>query len=234
MTESPVALVTGTRKGIGRFLAEHLLACGYVVEGCSRQEPGWSAAGFTHHCADVTDEAQVKQMMGSIQRRHRRLDVVVNNAGIASMNHVLLTPVSTIESLFRTNLLGTALICREAVKLMRARRFGRIVNMGSVAVPLELEGEAIYAATKSAVVTYSRILAREVAPFGITCNVVGPSPVDTDLIRSVPAEKLDEIVQRLATRQFGTPEDVANVVDFFIRPASSAITGQVIYLGGVS
>jgi 3-oxoacyl-[acyl-carrier protein] reductase len=233
VTEQPVALITGTRKGIGRHLAEHLLVCGYRVEGCSRQDADWSADGYTHHCADVGDEAQVKQMVSSIQRRHGRLDVLINNAGIAAMNHVLLTPASTIEQLFRTNLLGTALVCREAAKIMRRRHYGRIVNMGSVAVPLELEGEAIYAASKSAVVTYTKILARELAEFGITCNVVGPTPIETDLIRSVPAEKLEGIAQRLAIKRMGAFEDVTNVIDFFLRPESSAITGQVIYLGGV-
>lgn len=232
MTEQPVALVTGTRKGIGRHLAEFLLARGYRVEGCSRGPAEWEAEGYTHHCADVGDEAQVQQMMGAIRRQRRRLDVLINNAGIAAMNHVLLTPAATIEQLLRTNIVGTALVCREAAKIMRQRRYGRIVNLGSVAVPLELEGEAIYAASKAAVVTYTRILARELAEFGITANVVGPSPIATDLIRGVPAEKLDALAQRLTVKRFGTLDDVANVVEFFIRPESSAITGQVIYLGG--
>lgn len=228
----PVALITGTRTGIGRHLAHHLLESGYLVEGCSRGAAEWTADGYTHHLADVADEAAVKRMVTSIQRRQGRLDVLINNAGIASMNHALLMPTAKVEELFRTNLLGTALLCREAAKLMRRRTYGRIVNFGTIAVPLELEGEAIYAATKSAVLTYTRILARELAEFGITCNVVGPTPIETDLIRSVPREKLDAILDRLAIKRFGTMEDVANVVEFFLRPESNAITGQVIYLGG--
>ncbi|MGL4650069.1 MAG: SDR family NAD(P)-dependent oxidoreductase [Caldilineaceae bacterium] len=234
--DRPVALVTGSRTGIGRHLAEHLLRAGYLVEGCSRSAAAWGddwePTRYVHHLLDVGDEAQVKAMMSDIQRRRGRLDVAINNAGIASMNHALLTPATTMEGLLRTNLLGTALVCREAAKLMRRRHFGRIINMGTIAVPLELEGEAIYAATKSAVVTYTRIFAREVAEFGITCNVIGPTPVETDLVRSVPREKLQAILDRLAIHRFGTMDDVANVVDFFLRPESSAITGQVIYLGG--
>jgi len=99
---------------------------------------------------------------------------------------------------------------------------------------LLLEGEAIYAASKSAVVTFSQILARELAEFGITCNVVAPAPMETDLIRNVPPEKIDAIVNRLAIKRLGRFEDVANVIDFFVKPESGYVTGQVIYLGGIS
>jgi 3-oxoacyl-[acyl-carrier protein] reductase len=100
-------------------------------------------------------------------------------------------------------------------------------------VPLHLEGEAIYAASKSAVITFTQILAREVASYGITANVVAPTPIETDLIRSVPPEKIAAITARLAVKRLGRFEDVANVIDFFIRPESDYVTGQVITLGGV-
>lgn len=200
--------------------------------GCSRQPSDLSHPQYSHHLVDVADEGQVRTMMSHIQREHGRLDVVINNAGIASMNHALLTPAASVEQVMRTNVLGSFVVCREAAKLMRRAGRGRIVNMGSVAVPLLLEGEAVYAASKSAVVTFSRILAREVAPWGITCNVVGPSPIDTDLIRGVPAEKLAALQGRLPVREPGRPEDVAHVVDFLVHPDSGQITGQVIYLGG--
>lgn len=98
---------------------------------------------------------------------------------------------------------------------------------------LRLAGQAVYAASKSAVVNLSEIMARELAEFGITVNVVGPTPIATDMIRGVPQEKLDRLVASMPIQRLGTFEDVANVVDFFLRPESSAITGQVIYLGGV-
>lgn len=96
-----------------------------------------------------------------------------------------------------------------------------------------LEGEAIYAASKSAVETLTRVMGRELGPFGITVNAIGPSPINTNLIRNVPAQNIQAIVDRLAIKRLGTPQDVFNVVDFFIRPESGYITGQVIYLGGV-
>jgi 3-oxoacyl-[acyl-carrier protein] reductase len=188
---------------------------------------------YAHHCLDVADEAQVRALISSIRKRHGRLDILVNNAGVASMNHVLLTPATTAERIMSTNFRGVFLMCREAAKLMQRRRYGRIVNVSSIAVPMRLEGESIYAASKSAVETFSRILARELGGSGITCNVVAPTPIETDLIRGVPNEKIDAIVERLAIKRLGRFEDVANVVDFFVKPESEYITGQVIYLGGV-
>jgi len=233
MTDATVVLITGARKGIGRMLVEHFLARGALVEGCSREAGDRETAGYTHHRADVGDEAGVKAVMSSIQRRHGRLDVLVNNAGIASMNHAILTPASMVERIMRTNFTGTFLVSREAAKLMMRRKYGRIVNMSTVAVPMRLAGEAAYAASKAAVETLTRVLAHELGELGITCNAVGPTPIETDLIRGVPKKKIDEIVAALAVKRLGRFEDVANVVDFFVRPESGYVTGQVVYLGGV-
>jgi 3-oxoacyl-[acyl-carrier protein] reductase len=233
MADREVVLITGTRKGIGRHLAEHFVRKGALVEGCSREAPDWELDNYTHHRVDVADESQVKAMLGSIQRRHGRLDIAINNAGIASMNHSLLTPAATVDRIMSTNFRGTFLVCRESAKLMKRHRYGRIVNLGTIAAPMRLEGEAIYAASKQAVVMLTQVLARELADFGITCNAVGPTPIETDLIRAVPPEKIQRIVDNLAIKRLGRLEDVANVIDFFVKPESDYITGQVIYLGGV-
>lgn len=233
MEDRPVVLITGARKGIGRYLAEHFVRKGVLVEGCSREAPDWELESYYHHKVDVTDETQVRQMLSSIQKRHGRLDIAINNAGIASMNLALLTPGVTVDRILGTNFVGTFLVSRESAKLMRRRHFGRIVNFTTIAVPMVLKGESIYAASKSAVETYTRILARELAPLGITCNTVGPGPVETDLLRGVPDDKIAEILDGLAIKRMCRLEDVANVIDFFVRPESDYVTGQVIYLGGV-
>jgi len=233
MSDLKTMLVTGTRKGIGRFLCEHYLAEGWRVIGCSRDASDLDHPNYSHFRLDVSDEAAVVGMLRSISKTEKRLDVLINNAGIASMNHVMLTPKSTMDRIFATNVYGTFLFCREAAKLMGRRKFGRIVNFATVATPLKLEGEAVYAASKAAVVSLTEVLAREMAPFGITVNAVGPTPVPTDLVGSVPEAKMTALIARQAIPRYGEMRDVLNVIDFFIRPESDFVTGQTLYLGGV-
>jgi len=233
MSKKSVMLITGTRKGIGRYLVEYYVSKGYQVIGCSRSDVDYELEHYHHFCFDVADEGNVKQMFAEIRKQYGKLDVLINNAGIASMNHVLLTPIKTVNKILQTNVVGTFLFCREAAKLMQKRRFGRIINFATVAIPLKLEGEAIYASSKAAVVTLTEILARELSNMGITVNAVGPAPIKTDLIRSVPQEKMVALLDRQAIRRFGEFRDISNVINFFIRPESDFVTGQVIYLGGV-
>jgi 3-oxoacyl-[acyl-carrier protein] reductase len=231
--DQPVTIITGTRKGIGKFLVEYYVRQGHYVIGCSRGKIDWSLENYEHHIADVADEVAVKRLFSAVRKKQGRLDHLINNAGIASMNHCLLTPLATIHNVMNANFVGTFLCCREAAKLMQRRRYGRIVNLSSVAVPLKLEGEAIYVASKAAIVSLTQVLARELADLGITVNAVGPTPVDTDLIRSVPKEKMERLVERLAIPRLGTFADIANVIDFFLNRKSDFVTGQCLYLGGV-
>jgi 3-oxoacyl-[acyl-carrier protein] reductase len=141
--------------------------------------------------------------------------------------------MAVVNQIMKTNFMGTFLFCREAARLMQPRRYGRIVNFATVAVPLKLEGEAVYAASKAAVISLTQILAREFADFGVTVNAIGPTPIRTDLIRGVPPKKLDALIERQAIKRYGEPRDVIQVIDFFVQPASDFVTGQVIFLGGV-
>jgi 3-oxoacyl-[acyl-carrier protein] reductase len=234
MSDAPVTLITGARKGIGRFLAERYVKQGHHVIGCSRKDADFKAKGYTHHLVDVTDEAAATQMFAAIAKEFGRLDNLISNAGIAAMNHAVLTPMKTVNDVLSTNVAGTFLFAREAARLMQKKKYGRIVNFTSVAVPLALEGEAIYAASKAAVASLTEILARELAPMGITVNAVGPTPVETDLVRNVPKDKMDALLKRQALPRMGTMDDVANVVDFYLSRESGFVTGQVLYLGGVS
>jgi 3-oxoacyl-[acyl-carrier protein] reductase len=227
----PVTVITGTRKGIGRSLAHHYAAKGHLVVGCSRGPVEWSLESYEHVQLDVADEASVEMLFRRL-RGHGRLDHLINNAGIGHLNHSLLTPASAMTKILATNVLGSFLFCREAARLMQRRRYGRIVNFTSAAVPLKLDGEAAYATSKAAVVTLTEVLAREFAPLGITVNAIGPGLVATDLIAGLPDDKIDRVLAKHAIPRLATLQDVANVVDFLIAPESEIVTGQTIYLAG--
>src|SRR5579864_305026 len=227
-------VISGARKGIGRFLCEHYLASGWRVIGCSRNDSDLQHPNYCHVQLDISDESAVTRMMLGIGTSHGRLDALLNNAGVASMNHFLLTPGKTAQKLMQTNYLGTFLLSREAARLMRAHKSGRIINFSSVAAPLNLEGEAAYAASKAAVGKLTEVLARELAAFNITVNAVGPGPIATDLIRNVPKGKIEQLLARQPFRIMSQLADVSNVTDFFLKSESDCITGQTIFLGGVS
>lgn len=231
-SDARVTLITGASRGLGAFLAEHLLAQGDVVFGCARGEAALVHDRYTHLQADVTDEEQVRQLFRSIRAQAGRLDVLINNAGTASMNPIALMPVASARKLLKLNFLATFMLTQAAFRLLRSSKAGRVVNVSTVAVPLQLEGEAVYAATKSAVETFTKIAAKEFGKFNITCNAVGPSPIQTRLLENVPQVKLNKLIAEQAIPRWAEPADVANVVDFFLRPESGMITGQVVYLGG--
>jgi len=231
---APVTLITGASRGIGQAFVEHFLNAGHRVIGCSRSASHQQHPDYRHFCLDVADEKAVLAMMRKIRRELGGVDNLINNAGVATMNHVLLTPMESVRNVFSTNVFGAFLLCREAAKQMMRKRSGRIVSLTTIAVPFSLEGEAAYAASKAAVETLTKVLARELAEHRITVNAVGPTPIATRLIRDVPEEKIRRLVQRQAIPRLGTMEDVINVVDFFLRPESDFVTGQILYLGGVS
>lgn len=227
-------LITGTRKGIGRELSRYYLRKGFIILGCSRGKVDIKHKNYLHYSLDVAEEKAVVEMVRDIVKRFDKIDVLINNAGIASMNHIALTPYESVKSIFDTNFLGTFLFIREVSKVMVRQKYGRIVNFTTVAVPLRLEGEAVYAASKSAVETLTQIAAKELGKFGITVNAIGPAPIQTDLTKNVPQKKIDALLERQTIRRFSEVRDIANVIDFFIGEKSDFITGQVIYLGGIN
>jgi 3-oxoacyl-[acyl-carrier protein] reductase len=225
-------LVSGASRGLGLALVEHLLEGGHDVIGCARSAAALSHDRYAHVVTDVTSEPDVDRLFHDVRQRFGALDVLINNAGWGSMLPVALTPVDTARRIVDANFLSTFMMTRAALRLLRRSASGRIVNVSSIAAPLRLEGEAVYAAAKSAIETFTRVTAKEVGAWGITCNAVGPSPIRTRLIAGVPEGKLQALIDRQAIRSWAEPQDVVNVVDFFVRPESRMITGQIVYLGG--
>lgn len=231
---SDLAFITGTRKGIGRAITEHLLSKGWIVAGCSRRNTDLKHENYHHFNLDVSDESAVIETLKKVKKTIQPIKVLINNAGIASMNHLLLTPLKSYEDIFKTNVQGTFLMLRETAKQMSRSGGGRIINFTSVANPLNLEGEAIYAASKAAVESLTKTAAKELSGMDITVNAIGPTPIETDLIKLVPKEKIEDLVKQQSIQRLGTYEDILNTVDFFIKPESNFITGQILYLGGVN
>ena len=232
-SKKKIILITGSSKGIGYYLTKYYIKKNCLVVGCSRAKNNFKNKNYYHYTLDISDENKVVKMFKDIRVKFKKLDVLINNAGVASMNHSLLTPMTTVKKILNTNIEGTFLMSREASKIMQYNKSGRIVNFSSVAAPLNLEGEAIYAASKSAVVSLTKTLAKELGEFGITVNAIGPTPVKTDLIKNVPKKKIDELIKKQSIKRYGTFDDICNISDFLIKEESNFITGQIIYMGGL-
>ncbi|PKK89554.1 MAG: oxidoreductase [Candidatus Wallbacteria bacterium HGW-Wallbacteria-1] len=225
--------ITGTSKGIGRALALHYLNMNMEVAGFARSESSIEHENYRHFRADVSVEAEVISAVRDALDLMPSPWALINNAGVARMNHLLLTTGSSFKSIVDLNLCGTFLFSREVARAMVRSRKGRIINMSTIAAPLTLAGEGAYVASKAGVEALTRTMARELAPHGITVNCLGPCPVETDMIRGIPDDKMKELLARQAIPAFATVDDVAAAVDFYMSPTSSMITGQTLYLGGV-
>lgn len=225
-------LVTGCSRGIGLALCEHYLERGMNVIGVARTLTEIKHDRFLFLELDITNEAAVQSQLSVGIKHFGGLDALINNAGRASMNHTLLTPVSMMEHLFEVNCKGAFLVTREAVKALRKSSSPRIINFSTIAVPLRLEGEAMYGASKSYIEYLTKVWAKEFSAWKITVNCVAPGPVATDLIKNVPTEKIEHILRQQIIPRRCEFADIFNVVDFFLQKESEMISGQVIQLGG--
>lgn len=222
-------LLTGSSRGIGFGIANHFLARGDVVCGCSRSESSLDSPQYHHTRLDVSDEKAVRAWVSSVAKQFGRIDTAVCNAGIVKSALMMsVTPASILDQFVATHVRGVFLVCREVSKVMIRQKSGRIVTLSSPAVAWHLKGAAAYAATKAAVEEMTRVLARELAPAGVTCNVVRPGLVLTDPARAMGDEWAEWLLDQQTIRRTVTIEEICNVIEFFASPESSAITGQTL------
>ena len=236
-----VFIISGSSRGIGKALSEHYLGCGDIVVGCARSTSDIAHKNYRHFILDINDEKAVVAMVRAVKKEFGKIDICLNNAGMASMNHILTTSYESAKTLVDVNFLGTFLLSREVAKAMisakisnkNSAKSGVIINFSSVAAPLCLEGEAIYAASKAACESLTKTMAKELASYSIRVNAIALAPVQTDLIKAVPKDKIKALLEQQAIKRFGEFGDIINVIDFFISQKSDFITGQIITLGGV-
>lgn len=240
-----VALITGASRGIGRACAVRLAADGYSVvinyshseaEALAALEEIRAAGGDGMICkADVSNPEEVREMVTLVDKTYGQIDLLVNNAGVVKDEYLLMMNPDTLDKCLSLNVKGY-FFCAQAValKMFRKKR-GVILNMSSVSGELALAGQSVYSATKGAVNSMTRVLAKELSPKGIRVNAIAPGFIETDMIRALPEEKKAEYLANIPLRRFGKAEEVAAAVSALASDAFSYMTGQIVTLdGGIS
>ena len=229
----PSAFITGTSAGLGQAIAVKLLTQGWRVHGFSRQITEISHPNFIGYKVDITQDIEVQKTVALALHSEPAVDLLINNAGAASMNVLLLTPSKVAENLMRVNYLG-AFHCLQAVgKQMVRQRRGLIINVTTVAVPLALEGEAAYVASKAALDALTKVAGKELKTHGVTVIGLGFGPIPTKLTRTVEGTKLQQLNAAIG-RPHGTSLSDATEFIFEAIQKKNLVPGSISYLGKVS
>ncbi len=243
MTDARIAVVTGGAMGIGAEVCTRLAKAGHVVcvadrdsaaaQATARQlrEQGGSATAFA---LDVADPESVARAFAQVDAAHGRCDVLVNCAGVAKVFPFLEFPLDNFVETMAVNVTGTLLCSQHAARLMLRRRWGRIVNIASVAGMRAVgSGRTAYGTSKGAVIALTRQMAVELAEYGITANAVAPGPVDTPMTRALHTERFREAYSRaIPMNRYGSTGEVASAVLYLASDEASYVTGAVLPVDG--
>ena len=242
MTQRKVALITGAARGIGAAIAARLARDGCAVVICdvdakaaSETAAGLAAQGFAAEALamDVGNAESIAAGFAALAERHGRCDVLVNNAAIAKAFAFLDTPLEHWNLVMAINVTGPMLCAQHAVRLMRPRRWGRIVNLSSVSGVRASTGRTAYGTSKAALMGLTRQMAIELAQYGITANGVAPGPIDTPLTRELHSESARRNFTRaVPAARYGTCDEVAGAVSFLASEDAAYITGHIVPVDG--
>ena len=242
MSEQRVIVVTGASRGIGRAIAVELAGpdIHIVVNYNSSPEAAKQTAGLVESRGgtsaamhfNVADPGAVKAAFKQILDAHGRVDVLVNNAGIAKDNLLALMRPIEWDDVMDTNLKGAFLCSQAVIKPMMRQRYGRIVNVTSVVGVTGNAGQCNYSAAKAGIIGFTRSLAREIISRNITVNAVAPGFIETDMTLAIPKKSREALLAQIPAARYGSPEDVAAAVAFLASDAAGYITGQVIHING--
>ncbi len=237
--DGKIALVTGASRGIGKAIATQLAQQGATVIGTATSENGAQAIsdylsefGGKGFALNVTDKESVDTTIKAINEAHGGIDILVNNAGITRDNLLMRMKDDEWQDIIDTNLTSIFTLSKAVLRGMMKKRFGRIVNIGSVVVSAGNAGQANYAAAKAGVIGFSKSMAREVASRGITINVVAPGFIDTDMTKALTDDQKEAIFKDIPANRLGEPDEIAATVAFLVSDGAAYITGETIHVNG--
>jgi (2S)-[(R)-hydroxy(phenyl)methyl]-succinyl-CoA dehydrogenase BbsD subunit len=238
MDNKKTAIVTGAAKGIGKAIAERLSNEGFFIviadvdnENGNKLSENLGKDKASFYNCNIQSEEEVTGLFNKLIKEHKKIDVLVNNAGIIKDNMIHKMTFEDFESVIDVNLKGTWLMCREAAKIMREQKSGRIINITSRAW-LGNPGQSNYSASKAGIVGLTRVLALELGKYNVLVNAVAPGLIDTPLTQALTEEVRNKLIQAQPTKTMGKPEDIANAVSFLADENTKFITGQTIYIDG--